>query len=136
MQINSSLTKDLITVKSLLLVAHGSRRKESNEEIAIVADALREKVQNQYQATQHAFLELAEPSIPDAIDQLVNSGSIEIIILPYFLSAGRHVHEDVPGIVNSKQKQYPNVKMHIAPYIGEAKEMIEVLAALSQNDGL
>jgi len=121
-------------MKSLLLVAHGSRRAESNAEIAVVAKSLSDRVQGHYAQTGHAFLELAQPSIPDGIDELVKNGATEITILPYFLSAGRHVHEDVPEIVNLKQKQYNDVKLHIAPYIGEAAEMIDVLVAISEGE--
>ena len=120
-------------MNGLLLVAHGSRRAQSNEEIASVASALKSRVREQYAHTTHAFLELAEPSIPEGIDQLINQGVTKIIILPYFLSAGRHVQEDVPGIVQEKQKLHPDVQMTIAPYIGEANEMIDVLAAISRN---
>lgn len=120
-------------MKSLLLVAHGSRRAESNAEIAVVAKSLAEKVKSNYAHTAHAFLELAEPSIPDGIDSLVQNGATDVTVLPYFLSAGRHVHEDVPEIVNLKQKEYDDVKIHIAPYIGEAEEMIDVLVAISEH---
>lgn len=122
-------------MKSLLLVAHGSRRRESNEEIAQVANSLCEQVQDQFECTQHAFLELAEPSIPEAIEQLISQGATEVLILPYFLSAGRHVHEDVPGIIQAKQKEHQNVTMHIAPYLGESEDMIALLAKLSTHGG-
>tara|TARA_R110002095_G_scaffold136200_1_gene118080 strand:+ start:141 stop:524 length:384 start_codon:yes stop_codon:yes gene_type:complete len=122
-------------MKSLLLVAHGSRRAESNAEIAVVAKSLGDRVQGDYAQTGYAFLELAEPSIPDGIDELVKNGATEVIILPYFLSAGRHVHVDVPEIVNQKQNEYNNVKLTIAPYIGEAAEMIDVLVAISTGTG-
>lgn len=121
-------------MKSLLLVAHGSRREESNAEIEVVAGALRDRVKAIFAHTEHAFLELAEPSIPEAIDLLVKNGATDVTILPYFLSAGRHVHEDVPEIVNAKQQEYVNVKLHIAPYIGEASEMIDVLVAISSSN--
>lgn len=120
-------------MKSLLLVAHGSRRAESNAEIGVVAASLRARMGDRFGMTAHAFLELAEPSIPDAIDQMIAGGAEEIIILPYFLSAGRHVHEDIPSIVEAKRHQYENVKLIMAPYLGEADEMIEVLATLTQQ---
>ena len=120
-------------MKSLLLVAHGSRREASNEEVRCVARSLSDRVQKQYAQTECAFLELAEPSIPDGIEKLIRAGSTEVIILPYFLSAGRHVHEDVPSIVQSKQDEYPNIKMTITPYLGEAEQVIDVLATLSSQ---
>lgn len=120
-------------MKGLLLVAHGSRRAQSNEEVALVAEALKTRVHDQYAHTAHAFLELAEPSIPQGIDTLINQRVTHITILPYFLSAGRHVHEDVPEIVQSKQKLHPEVQINIAPYLGEANEIIDVLAAISNS---
>jgi len=120
-------------MKGLLLVAHGSRRAQSNEEVALVAKALKIRVHDQYAYTAHAFLELAEPSISQGIDALINQGVTHITILPYFLSAGRHVYEDVPEIVQSKQKLHPEVHITIAPYLGEASEIIDVLAAISNT---
>lgn len=120
-------------MKSLLLVAHGSRRGESNQEVAIITNSLRDQIQGEFAATQHAFLELAEPSISQAIDDLIENGAQEIVVLPYFLSAGRHVHEDIPTIVADKRNQYPQVKLVLAPYLGEAVELIEVLMRLSQQ---
>ena len=120
-------------MKSLLLVAHGSRRGESNQEVATVASSLRDQVNGEFAAAQYAFLELAEPSIPQAIDDLISQGAEEIVVLPYFLSAGRHVHEDIPTIIADKQKQYPQVKIALAPYLGEAVELVDVLVRLSQQ---
>ena len=45
------------------------------------------------------FLELAEPSIPDGIQRCIDAGATEVVVVPYFLSAGRHVSEDIPAEV-------------------------------------
>ena len=119
-------------MKTLLLIAHGSRREQSNAEIAVVAESLAKRVQAQFEATRHAFLELAEPAISDVIDQMINDGAREIVILPYFLSAGRHVYEDIPAIIEDKKNQYAQVKFLVVPYLGEAPDIIEVLANLTR----
>ena len=120
-------------MKSLLLIAHGSRRKESNIEVISIASKLREKTQPQFAHTKYAFLELAQPSIEEAIDELVEAGTKEIVVLPYFLSAGRHVQEDVPQIIQSKQMQYADLKLTTAPYLGAANEILDVLISLAEN---
>lgn len=122
----------LILLKTLLLIAHGSRREQSNAEIASLAESLAKRVQQQFRATRHAFLELADPPISDTIDQMVIDGASEIVILPYFLSAGRHVYEDIPTIIEDKQTQHAQVKFSVVPYLGEAPDIIELLADLSQ----
>lgn len=120
-------------MKSLLLIAHGSRRQESNQEIAELCASLKHKTQAQFAETEYAFLELAQPSIEDAVDALVAKGAQQIVVLPYFLSAGRHVHEDIPAIIAEKQKQHGNVELQMAPYLGEASELVDVLIGLSQQ---
>jgi sirohydrochlorin ferrochelatase len=48
------------------------------------------------------------------------------VVLPYFLSAGRHVATDIPEQVKQVKNQYPNVQIGIATYLG-ASEMIAEL---------
>ena len=120
-------------MKALLLIAHGSRRIQSNDEIAVIAGQLAARMDGQFESIRYAFLELAEPSISAVIDQLVADGSAEIVMLPYFLSAGRHVYEDIPEIIEAKKKEHSNVTFWVASYLGEAPEVIDVLARLSQS---
>ena len=90
-------------MKSLILVAHGSRRAASNDEIRELTERLARQADGAFGRVSCAFLELAEPSIPDGIEQAVRAGAREVIVLPYFLSAGRHVAEDIPGLVAGKR---------------------------------
>ncbi len=118
-------------MRSLLLVAHGSRREASNEEVRGLADALAERAGGRFGHVACAFLEIAEPSIPDGIEAAVRAGASEVVVLPYFLSAGRHVAEDIPFEVNGKQAQHPEVRIRIAPYLGQADDLIGILLGLS-----
>ena len=120
-------------MKSLILVAHGSRRKVSNIEIIQIATQLKLQVADTYQHTGHAFLELAQPSIPDAIEQAIQAGATEVTVLPYFLSAGREGSEAVPAFDSQKQQQHPAVSFKLAPYLGGAKGIIDLLAAISKQ---
>ena len=117
-------------MKSLLLVAHGSRRPASNDEVRRLADALRERAGNGYASVSCAFLELAEPSIPAGIDACVAAGASEIVVLPYFLAAGRHVVNDIPGAVAERQQAHPQVRMRITPYLGAAQDIPALLLSL------
>lgn len=114
-------------MKSLILVAHGSRRAESNDEVRRLTEALRERAGSDYDLVRCAFLELAEPSIPDGIEQSIQEGATDIVVLPYFLSAGRHVVSDIPGEVAGKQQQHPDVSIRIAPYLGAAGGITDLL---------
>lgn len=114
-------------MKALLLVAHGSRRKQSNDEVIVLAENLRNNCAEQYAIVNAAFLELADVLIPDGIKQCVNEGATSIIVLPYFLNSGRHVIEDIPNIVNDTKELYPHVDIRIAPHVGASPLMMELL---------
>jgi sirohydrochlorin ferrochelatase len=114
-------------MKSLLLVAHGSRRAASNDEVRALTERLARQAGGRYGHVACAFLELAEPSIPDGIQGCIDAGADEVVVLPYFLSAGRHVAEDIPGEVKIKQEQYPQLRIHIAPYLGLSDAIPDLL---------
>lgn len=116
--------------RSLLLVAHGSRRRESNDEVRRLTEVLRAKSGARFHTVHCAFLELAEPSIPDGIQACIDGGAEEVVVLPYFLSAGRHVQQDIPGQVALKQREHPNVRIEIAPYLGAAEGVGDLLLSL------
>ncbi|MDJ0808314.1 MAG: CbiX/SirB N-terminal domain-containing protein [Gammaproteobacteria bacterium] len=111
------------TSRALLVVAHGSRRSASNEEIRRLAERLQSSQSHDFAMIEAAYLELAEPSIPDAIEGCIRKGAIEVVVFPYFLSAGRHVAEDIPEAVKIKQQQHPSITITIADYLGTAVNM-------------
>lgn len=119
-------------MNALLLVAHGSRRTESNEEIAALAAQMAARANGRFDIVEYAFLELATPSIPDGIEQCLQNGARSVSVLPYFLARGTHVVEDIPEQVAIKQKQYPDADIHITPYLGTVAELPDVLLDLAQ----
>lgn len=109
--------------KALLIVAHGSRRQRSNDAVREMSEQVAELAGARFTKVDCAFLELAEPSIEQGIDRCVAAGAEEVVVMPYFLSPGRHVAEDVPGIVQNKQQQYPALNIHLGTYLGAAPAM-------------
>jgi sirohydrochlorin ferrochelatase len=120
-------------VDALLLVAHGSRRQQSNNEVTGLADKLRDSCHDDYQIVHSGFLELASPSIPEGIENCINDGAVRITILPYFLNSGRHVVEDVPEIVASAKTRHPDVDIMIAPHLGASPLMVELLVESAKS---
>ncbi len=114
-------------MKSLLVVAHGSRRAASNDEVRALAAQLAGEAGRFFDRVSCAFLELAEPSIPDGLRAEISAGAREIVVMPYFLSAGRHVVSDIPAEVDVVRDQHPEVSISIAPYLGAAHGLTELL---------
>jgi len=112
--------------KALLVVAHGSRRETSNDEVRAITTKVRESSQV-FDLVECGFLELAEPSIVQAGNQLINRGATDIVVLPYFLAAGRHVTRDIPDEVALIDNQHPSTRIIIAPNIGAAAGMQQLV---------
>ena len=115
-------------MRVLLLLAHGSRRRGSNDEIHELSRRLGESLGESYARVSPAFLELAEPSIPAAIDEAVRSGAEEVVLFPYFLSAGRHVCEDIPRLVTEAGLRHPHTRLRLRSYVGKLPGLLTLLA--------
>ena len=122
-------------MKALLLIAHGSRRQQSNEEVVVLADKLKKNCAEQYNIIHAGFLELAETLIPDGIKKCVDDGATSIIVLPYFLNSGRHVVEDIPNIVEETRPDYPEVDIKIAQHLGASGLMMDLLISSANATG-
>ncbi|MGD9255820.1 MAG: CbiX/SirB N-terminal domain-containing protein [Chromatiales bacterium] len=119
--------------KALLVVAHGSRREASNDEVRALAQRLSALPDNEYDSVTAAFLELAEPLIPDGVVNAVDEGAQEVVVLPYFLSAGRHVASDIPAEVEKAVKLRPKANIRIAPYVGSMAAMTDLMMRTSST---
>ncbi|KEZ77485.1 sirohydrochlorin chelatase [Salinisphaera hydrothermalis] len=122
-------------IHALLVVAHGSRRAESNDEVRALTDRVRESAGDRFAAIDCAFLELAPPSIPDGLERLIERGATHVTVLPYFLAAGRHVAEDIPAEVEQTRTMHPNVTIEIAPYLGTSEAMPGLLLETAGTPG-
>ncbi len=117
--------------RALVIVAHGSRREASNDEIRKLAQTLAEKSGTRFLRVEPAFLELATPSIPDGIETCIRAGASEVVVLPYFLSAGRHVTQDIPAEVDIKRAQYPHIPISISTYLGADSRIADLMLEMA-----
>jgi sirohydrochlorin ferrochelatase len=101
---------------ALLLMAHGSRQREANDDLHQLAEQMRR--QGRYTPVEPAFLELAEPTIATAAQRCVHAGAARVIMLPYFLSAGVHVRRDLEAVRTQLARHYPDVEFCLAEPLG------------------
>jgi sirohydrochlorin ferrochelatase len=109
-------------LKTVIVAAHGSRQKASAAEVAALAQKMDHKVKTDgshgVEQVVHAFLQFCEPSLETVIQKLVDSGVDEIVIFPFFISAGSHVQTDIPQAVETARQRYPDVRFHITRHLG------------------
>lgn len=111
----------------LVLIAHGSRRQASNREVMDLSSGLQQLGGDIFQLVETGFLEIANPSIPEAIESCIQRGAKDVTIVPYFLSAGRHVVEDLPRIVEPVGQKHKAITIHITEHIGSSDSMVELI---------
>ena len=105
-------------MSSLLIIAHGSRRDASNDEMRQLADQVRAQPGQTYDHVHAAFLELAEPSITDGLAKLVAQGATDIVAFPYFLAAGTHVAQDIPEAIAEFATRHPDINVRLTSHLG------------------
>lgn len=118
-------------MKALLIVAHGSRRKQSNQEVIDLADQLNQHGQHDFDLVTAAFLELADTLIPDGIEHCARAGATEIVVVPYFLNSGKHVTQDIPDVITAIKVQYPTIRIDLTQHIGAAPIMADLIVQMA-----
>lgn len=118
-------------MKALILAAHGSRQPASAREVAALAEKLDEKVRKGaakgIHTVAHAFLQFCGPSLETVIQGLAEQGVDEMIIFPFFISAGSHVQADIPREVDQARSRYPEVTFSIARHLGVLEPIEDII---------
>lgn len=105
-------------MKALLIIAHGSRRKESNDEVRRLAKRISNNAGPAFDHVECAFLEISSPQVDSAVADLVEDGATEIKVFPHFLAAGTHVVNDIPRMIEEEKENFPNVHFEVLPHLG------------------
>ncbi len=122
-------------MNALLIVAHGSRRQASNEEIRQLTNTIAQHEAYEFDTVACGFLELAEPSIGDAITQLVDANAESITVIPYFLACGTHVSDDIPAEIAKAAALHPDVTITVTPYFGSSSAIAGLMLGLANAAG-
>ena len=128
-------------MKAALLIAHGSRRAEANADLHKLTAMVRDRFPARaagggeaddrdgggYDVVEPAFLELADPDIPAGAAACVAAGATDVRMLPYFLSMGTHVADDLREFREQFTQQYPGVTFTVCPPLGLHPKLVEVV---------
>lgn len=115
----------------LLIIAHGSRREASNDEVRRLAGRVRDLCAPGLDHVEVAFLELAEPSIPEGLTRCVAQGAREIVVFPYFLAAGTHVALDIPEAIGAFELEHPDMRIRLTPHLGASDALPHAILSVA-----
>ena len=78
-----------------------------------------------------AYLELEEPALAGAADEVMHAGARIVTIVPMFLGTGRHAREDLPALVAQLRAAHHNVAFRLQAAVGEDERVLELLASIA-----
>ncbi|HEY8832398.1 MAG TPA: CbiX/SirB N-terminal domain-containing protein [Gemmatimonadaceae bacterium] len=113
-------------MKGILIVDHGSQKREANEMLGSVADLI-QRMAGPEVVVRHAHMELALPDIAAGFSSCVQAGATDVTVFPYMLSPGRHSTADIPRMVANVAKTFPNVSFSVTPAFGLHEKLAEVV---------
>jgi sirohydrochlorin ferrochelatase len=114
-----------MTAPALITLAHGSRDPRSAATIKALTEqvvCLRPDLR-----VEAAFLDLAEPSLDEAIDRLVREGHDEIVVVPLLLSEAYHAKFDVPAAIERAAARHTGIRLELTEVLGLEASVFHVL---------
>lgn len=114
---------------AIVLFSHGSRDPLWRAPIAAVAERISERHPDRH--VRCAYLELCEPTLAQAIEDLVQQGAAHVTVVPMFLGTGKHAREDLPVLIEQLRTRYTDVQFTVQGAIGEDDRMTELMAKIA-----
>ncbi len=116
-------------MKALIIAAHGSRRKESNMEVAALAKRLSKKAAGEFDLVDYAFLQFAEPLLENKLEEAVSKGADHIVVFPFFIASGSHILVDIPDVVQRVEAAHPHAVFCITDHLGKLPAVEDIILA-------
>ena len=111
----------------LIVFAHGSRVSAANDAVRAVAHEASRRAGIPVYET--AFLELAAPTLEEAVSDLAARGVRRILVTPYFLTMGRHLTEDLPALLAKARARHPDLSIEASPPLDGHPDLAGILAS-------
>ena len=111
--------------EGIVLLGHGSRREEANQEIHQMAKLIQERNPGGLYAV--GFLSFGEPNIGDAAKALIKQGVEKIILMPMFLVTGNHIKRDIPSRLMMLKTTYPDTVFVLAKHFGPHPGILDIV---------
>ena len=116
---------------AVILFSHGSVLAGAGKRLREHAAAL--SAMGKFLCVEVGYLNYSEPPIETAVKKCLAAGASDLIIVPYFLVAGKFVLEDLPGRINSIMADNPHVKFHVTRAIEDNPIMGEIVLELAET---
>ena len=109
----------------IAIFAHGSMVESANEAVRVVVEQF--AALGGFECVEACFLALGKPDLGGAVENLVARGATEVVVVPYFLTLGKHLQRDLPRIVSSLESIHPNVRIRVTPPLDGHPQLAAIL---------
>lgn len=116
-------------MNGLLIVAHGSRKPEANQEVFELTTRMEVTAAGTFDLVRCAFMQFASPSFESQIEELIATGAGTIVVFPYFIGSGSHVTTDIPALVAAAADNHPDVSIRVTPHLGSLDGIQDLILA-------
>lgn len=110
----------------LIVFAHGSSVEQANEAVRQVANRAAQR--SGFDHWSAAFLELAQPDLAAAVEDLLAHGANRIVVTPYFLTMGIHLKRDLPNIAAEVSARHPGLEIVCTEPLDGHPALVSILA--------
>lgn len=101
----------------LVIAAHGTRDPLGEAECRRFAERVQRKLDEVRVGL--GFVELSEPSIPEAlVSVLAGQDEPRAVVMPLMLGTGAHARVDIPGFIEEAKAQVPSAHVDYARHLG------------------
>lgn len=116
---------------AVVLFSHGSLLCGSHR--VLDEHARRLQSTGRFVAVEPGYLNYSAPSVEDAITKCVKAGAGRVLVVPYFLVAGKFVTEDLPTRVRQAEARHPSVEIILGGAIEAAPSMVDAIMQAAEN---
>lgn len=118
-------------MNALILFSHGSLLCGAGE--AVDAHAARLQARGGYDLVRVGYLNYSEPLFARAVEEVVQAGATDVMVLPYFLIPGYFVSKSLPEALAPVQDSYPDVRFTVAAALGFDESLADALLEAAQT---
>lgn len=119
----------------VVLLGHGSRREEANQEWEQIWQMFRDM--HPQLIVQRGYIEFFHPSLEEGVSLLLKQGEIRtVVIVPLFLTTGKHLYQHIPAKIEHLEQMYPGVRFILTEHIGPDSLLLKIIEQRIRKTGL
>lgn len=121
-------------MKAILLVGHGSRDSEGNEQVRKMIEELSTQLDPTV-LIETCFLEFEKPTIEQGFQACVEKGAASVYVIPLMLLAAGHSKIHIPVAIDEAKKKYPQVQFTYGRPFGIHEEILKICKSRLEEVG-